>query len=449
MRASHYTVEVPVGSGTVLVNFLSRAVLELDADGLATYRRLLSSNARRPRDHELRAFHDVLRAGLFLIEDDFDEFEFLRARVQRDRADADELALVIAPTMGCNFGCHYCFQKRDTGGLTSDGERRLLDYVGTAIQGKKRIAVQWFGGEPLKEVCQLERISRDLIALADSRGLEYAAAIVTNGFLLTEETAHRLRACRIGAAQITLEGIKALHDHTRRAPKGISSYETILANVRTAGQLLDINLRVHVAPFNVRDVKTLLADLADRGIGDCVKSIYFAPLFDYKPREGRVQFNADDKRFYDAASFAQVEVELFEELARLHLPLPDILHGPFSVCTAVREHALVVGPSGRFYKCYFELDKVDRAFGNVELGITDAAREADWLNHEIARDDECRACPVLPICFGGCTHKWQEGAPKEVICTRLRYNAPQLLSVVFRQEHANAVSPVSDKVGAS
>jgi radical SAM protein with 4Fe4S-binding SPASM domain len=69
------------------------------------------------------------------------------------------------------------------------------------------------------------------------------------------------------------------------------------------------------------------------------------------------------------------------------------------------------------------------AFASLDGGISDAQREADWLDHEIARDEGCRNCAVLPICFGDCTHKWQEEEPNEVICTRLRYNARELLSI--------------------
>jgi uncharacterized protein len=445
VRASHYTLEIPIDSGTVLVSWLSRSVLELDTDGVATYRSFLGAGTRRPRRGDRRAFYEVLRAGLFLIDENFDELKFLRGRVAHDRGDSEELALVIALTMGCNFGCHYCFQDRAGSAMTPDDEQRLLAYVAERIEGKKRITVQWFGGEPLQQLDQVERLSQSLIALADRRGIDYTAAIVTNGYFLTENAARRLSACRVGAAQITLEGVKSLHDRTRIADKGTSSYETILANVQAAGQLMDISVRIHVAPFSVDGIKTLLADLAARGIARSVKSIYFAPLFDYKPRDERVQFRADDKRFYDAESFARVEVALFDELARLGLPVPDVLQGAFSVCTAVRENALVAGPSGRFYKCYFELDKPQRAIGNLESGITDVAREADWLDHEIARDEECRRCPVLPICFGGCTHKWQEGAPKEVICTRLRYNAPELLSIAFgRRGEGMGASTQSD-----
>ena len=38
------------------------------------------------------------------------------------------------------------------------------------------------------------------------------------------------------------------------------------------------------------------------------------------------------------------------------------------------------------------------------------------------RDEECAKCRFLPVCLGGCSKQWQEGADKSVICTPLRYN---------------------------
>jgi hypothetical protein len=183
VRASHYTLEVPIDTGTLLVNWLSRSVLELDAEGLATFRSFLGSRARLPRKGDRRDFFEVLRAGLFLVDEQFDELKFLRERVTQDRYDSEELALVIAPTMGCNFGCHYCFQDRAGSAMTPQDEQRLLEYVAERLEGRKRLAVQWFGGEPLQQLDLIERLSRSLMALADQRGILYGAAIVTNGLL--------------------------------------------------------------------------------------------------------------------------------------------------------------------------------------------------------------------------------------------------------------------------
>jgi uncharacterized protein len=256
--------------------------------------------------------------------------------------------------------------------------------------------------------------------------------------LLSGEVPSLLKGMGIHTAQITLDGDKNLHDRTRNAGGQGNSFETILSNVAQSAPFIDIKLRIHVAPFSVLSVKRLLSNLADRGIGRMVKEVYFAPLFNYKPQPQVGQFAPDSKRFFDAKSFADVEVELFAELKTLGLPMPDLLHAPFSVCTAVRENAIVVGPSGNLYKCYFELDKPERAVGDLREGLAPSGHLQQWLDHEIARDDECRSCKFLPVCFGGCSHKWQEGAPKSVICTRLRYNADQLLPLVFSESHRPA-----------
>ncbi|WP_407114274.1 SPASM domain-containing protein [Bradyrhizobium sp. LMG 9283] len=232
-------------------------------------------------------------------------------------------------------------------------------------------------------------------------------------------------------AQITLDGDKQLHDRTRSAGKGLSSFEAILSNSELAAACIEIKLRIRVAPFSVDRVKRLLTDVAERGIGNLVKELYFAPLFDYNPDPLATQFKSDTKRFFDSRSFAAVELELFGELKRLRFPMPDLLRAPFSVCTAVQENAVVIGPSGNLYICYFELDDSARSGGDVRSGISASDHLAGWLNHEIARDDECRSCKFFPICFGGCTHKWQKGADKGNICTRLKLNADGLLPLMY------------------
>lgn len=430
MRASHYNVEIAMDGGVLLVNLLSRAALELDQDSFEIFKQFLDGESADD-DPELHRFLKTLKAGFFLIEDSFDELKYLRERVVRERYDTDTLQLVIAPTMGCNFGCHYCFEDRPNVLMDSETEAQLLDYVERRLSGKTALAVQWFGGEPLQAIEQLERISIGLRRAAEARSASYSAAIVTNGYLLGGEIPSLLRSLGIRTAQITLDGDKALHDRTRHTVGGGGSFETVLSNILQAARFIDVALRIHVAPFNVLSVKHLLSNLAGRNIGHAVKEIYFAPLFNYKPHKTDPQFAPDERRFFDAKSFAAVEAELFACMKALGLPMPDLLHAPFSVCTAVRENAIVIGPSGNMYKCYFELDRMDRAVGDVRVGLKESAHLQAWLSHDIARDEECQGCKFLPVCFGGCTHKWQQRAPKDVICTRLRFNSEQVLPLMF------------------
>jgi uncharacterized protein len=432
MRFSNYNLELPIDGGVLLVNTLSRSVMELDSESFELFQEIAGGTFEDDGDPDFARFVGALRAGFFIVNDDFDELAYLRERVQSARFDPDELALVIAPTMGCNFACHYCFEDRRDAVMSQEAEEQLFGYVADRLPGRKSLAVQWFGGEPLKALDQVERISRRLIAMTRERGINYSSAIVTNAFLLSGGVPALLRELGIHSAQITLDGDKELHDRTRSAGGGRSSFETILGNIEAAAPYIDVKLRIHVAPFNVDRVKALLLDLSSRGVEKIVKEVYFAPLFHYKPAPQERQFKSDTKRFFDAESFAAVELELFAELKRLGMPMPDLLRAPFSVCTAVRENAAVVGPSGKLYKCYFELDKPSRSVGDLQNRMPASDKLNRWLDHEIARDDECKTCKFLPVCFGGCTHKWQEGADKGNICTRLKFNANGLLPLIYQ-----------------
>jgi uncharacterized protein len=152
MRASNYNLEMKVQGGVLLVNLLTRAALELDEDSFGVFRSLAEDSADDgdSDDPDIAGFLQVLKAGFFLVEDEFDEMAYLRERVRRERYDSDALAVVIAPTMGCNFGCHYCFEDRPNKLMAPEAELQLLDYVGRRLAGRTSLTVQWFGGEPLQ-----------------------------------------------------------------------------------------------------------------------------------------------------------------------------------------------------------------------------------------------------------------------------------------------------------
>ena len=435
MRESAYNLEIDNGGSVLLVNLLSRSVLELDQKSYDLFRNICDQNIVQPAANELEKFIDVLAGGRFICEDDFDEFAYLAERVRKARHDPTELAVVITPTMGCNFSCHYCFENRVDEGMSDDIEDNLISFIEERLRGKSALAVQWFGGEPLRALGKVEGISRRLIELADRHAVNYGAAMVTNGYLLSRDVASLLSNLGIHTVQVTLDGDKHFHDRTRRAESG-SSYETIVGNITDAAAYLDIRLRIHVAPYSAHSIKTLLRDIARRGIGNCILEVYFASLFNYKPDGKAHQFEPDGKRFYTTADYAEVVAELYAEALQLGLPVADPLTADFSVCTAVRENAIVVGPSGNLFKCYFELDKADQSVGDVRSGIVSQDRLKKWHAHEIARDDECRSCKFLPVCFGGCTQKWRESAPKETICTHLRFNAPKIFPLFYSAENS-------------
>jgi uncharacterized protein len=434
LRASRYNLAVDCGNVVMMTNLVTRAMLELERDAYETFCSLADGTAVTgvsAADTERNEFVAALRQGMFLVPDDLDELQYIRLLVQQARHDARELGVVIAPTMGCNFNCHYCFESRTEGRLEPENIQRLLALIASELAGRQRLVVQWFGGEPLLDLPAIRAINGTLQVLCEREWIQFASSAITNGAYLDQAVAEELATLGIGSVQVTLDGERSLHDRTRR-DDGPSSFQRALDGMRAAARAgIQARLRVHVAPFSLESVYRLLDELVAEGMTDHVAEIYFTPLFNYSPKRTLGQFQADDRRFFRASDFAEIEVGLYQRAAELGFRMPDILDEPFSVCTAVRSNTMVVGPSGHIYKCYFDLDHADRAVGHVSLGTEPSARHLSWLNHEIARDDECKQCKFLPVCFGGCTKKWFEGASKDTVCTPLRYNAEALMRVVW------------------
>ena len=134
------------------------------------------------------AFRRHLAKNLFLLPDDFDELAYIKDRTIEAQYDESQLGLVIAPTIGCNFSCHYCFEQRTSGELSEAPKKRSpTSFVKTSSEGTD-FAVQWFGGEPLLSLSLMERLSAAFLRLSAKHAVRYAATVITNGSMYWEKS---------------------------------------------------------------------------------------------------------------------------------------------------------------------------------------------------------------------------------------------------------------------
>lgn len=424
----------------LVVNLLSRAALELSTEAYLVFQGWAAApGSLEPPGDEEQDFHAFLRESLFLLPDDFDELAYIKERSRAERFDQSQLGLVIAPTQSCNFSCHYCFETHPPGELSPDFQRRVVNLVEERLPGRRELAVQWFGGEPLQSLGVIDRLSGELLRLANKHGAGYAATVITNGYLMSRPVAERLRADGVVAAQVSLDGDRALHDRTRFERPGQGSFDRIVENVCAAGDLFDITLRVHVAPFNVPSVHALVDTLAERGVARSVSEIYFAPLFNYRPNMKETPYRVDGRRFMGAREFAAVQADLLRHARERGFRTPDPLKASWGICTAVRENTIVVDAQGDLFKCYKDVGNARESYGRAGEAVALDVNRTKWLDIEVPRDAECRECQFLPVCFGGCTKQWQEGASKDVICTPLKFN--------WRERLPLELAPVAEAIG--
>ncbi|MBQ8964584.1 MAG: radical SAM protein [Clostridia bacterium] len=331
----------------------------------------------------------------------FDELEALSAKGRIACAFNDAVTLTICPTMGCNFDCPYCFENHRPGRMSQQTQDDVVALAERMLKtsGAKKLEVAWFGGEPLLMPDVIESLSERLMALAGQYNAEYRAAIVTNGYLLTQEVADMLGRCEVKMAQITLDGIGPEHDKTRHLAGGGPTYDRIVQNLRELRLPFKVNIRHNVHEDN-RDQIDPLSDqvkaLAEESGNDI--AYYAAPVRDndaYFERNAPVGI---------LGSGDLCEVDVRQEVKNFH-------SGKGAYCGANQLYSVGIDDHGRLFKCWEDVDKTQRSFGSAsQWDPADAIATADipaqliqYLNTALPMNDaECNSCVFLPQCIGGC-----------------------------------------------
>ena len=154
----------------------------------------------------------------------------------------------------CNLKCVHCYSHSAdvdySGELTTPQGLHLIDDL--ADFGAP--VMLFSGGEPLMRPDIFE-----LIARATEKGMR--AVISTNGTLITEEMAQRLKDAGLSYVGISLDGLEDTNDHFRGVP---GAFQKALAGVRSClAQGVKVGLRFTMTRENYQDVGGIL-DLVER-----------------------------------------------------------------------------------------------------------------------------------------------------------------------------------------
>ncbi|MDI3280861.1 MAG: thioether cross-link-forming SCIFF peptide maturase [Bacillota bacterium] len=144
-------------------------------------------------------------------------------------------ALCLHLAHDCNLRCRYCFAGQGSFG----GERRLMprevaeaavDFLLTASGNRRRLAIDFFGGEPLLNWPVLRATVEYGRRRAAALGKELAFTVTTNALLLDEEKTSYLLEQDISVV-LSLDGRPEVHDGQRLLPSGRGSYERVLPRI--------------------------------------------------------------------------------------------------------------------------------------------------------------------------------------------------------------------------
>ena len=338
----------------------------------------------------------------------YDERAALETMGRAACAGAHGIGLTICPTMGCNFDCPYCFEDHFAGKMTPEVQddvvalaTRLLD-----ASNAKDIHVTWFGGEPLLAPDIVESLSERLMALAEERGGSYAAGIITNGYLLTQEIADMLERCKVMTAQVTIDGLGATHNATRCLAGGGPTFDRIVSNLRDLKLSFRVHVRHNVHEGNMHEVDELKAFI--EGIAEeSGNRITYYPA----PVSGSDTADERGRQVGLLCESDASEIGIRQEAGRFS-------KGRGHYCGANNIWVVGIDASGNLQKCWEAVDKTDLSFGTAHdwdpadpLSTASCADNLTmYLNTAVpVPDDECRECIWLPMCAGGCPYRRLHG----------------------------------------
>jgi radical SAM protein with 4Fe4S-binding SPASM domain len=170
-------------------------------------------------------------------------------------------------TQRCNLECAHCYMSAhagaDTRGELSTGEcRRVIDEIARV---NPNVFLILTGGEPL-----LRRDLFEVAGYASAKG--FTTVLGTNGVLLREREAQRMREHGVLGASISLDSTdRVKHDAFRRLPGSWDGAVRATKVLTDAG--LDFSLHMSVTDWNVAEVPAMI-DLA-RALGAKVLNFFF------------------------------------------------------------------------------------------------------------------------------------------------------------------------------
>ncbi|MCP4694544.1 MAG: putative geopeptide radical SAM maturase [Desulfobacterales bacterium] len=334
--------------------------------------------------------------------------------------------------MDCNFACTYCYQGDLKGDLYMSERTagQFVDFIKKRFSSrKKKLLIDFYGGEPLLSYDLIKTISRELKPFAESREASYESTLVSNGSLFTRKRAKELAELGLSSIKITLDGPPEIHDRNRPFKNGKGSFQTLINNIKNTHDIVKIGIGGNYTEENYKHFVSLLDCLEKEGLTpDKLGIVKFSPVM--KPLEGYDTVSDCGAGCLSVTEPWIVEVEklLRKEILRRGYATPK--PSPI-LCLVENRDSHVVNYDGLIYKCPGFLGIKEWAIGDLETGVKEYD---DVYKIGVYKNEECGDCVYLPLCFGGCRYMTflRNGAITGIDCGKTYLDAS--LEIAVKQD---------------
>ncbi len=319
----------------------------------------------------------------------------------------------------CNIACEYCFylekeklfsSKKKTDFRMSEDtlETFVKQYINGQPYGTTEVNFTWQGGEPTLRGIGFYKKAIAFQNKYRRKGMKITNAFQTNGILLNNDWANFFKDndFLIG---ISLDGPEKLHNRFRKDRSGAGTFSSVMVGLDT--------LRKYNVDFN-----TLTAVQSDNG--NCPQEVYnflkrigstfmqFIPIVEAEGKGGVSYRTVNPQQWgnflntvfdlWIKQDLGRIFVQYFETMVGIYAGYPS----SFCVHSPVCGRAVVLEHNGNLYSCdHFVF--IENLLGNIHsttlINMVDSDFQKSFgLNKIKSLPLDCKECPYLKLCYGGC-----------------------------------------------
>lgn len=432
MKLSRYNFLRQCDEVTIFFNATTCALAVVDENFLRVIDDV-KNNSYDEKNYDAQLIADMKSSGC-LVEDDVDELERLEFYRNLSKYDMTNFGLTIAPTLDCNFRCKYCFETHPKGKMSSETQEALVRFAESRLSKAKKFSVTWYGGEPLLAKEIIWSLSEKFLELCAASSVDYDAFIITNASLLEDSDVEHFKQYKIHGAQITIDGVKEIHDSRRRSVTGESTFDRLIDRVNLLlNENLSVIVRINIDKDNIDRVDELLDILSERiNLHDKLK-IDFGQVLPFTDICRSIENDC-----YTNAQFADIMLPLYSKVWTHGFNMNKMSAYPaprVNFCCADYANSFVVDNHGELYRCWHHVGNLKMSSGNVNDGdnLTLEKNYLSWIQWNSIKNPKCRECTCLPLCMGGCPEGRRNSDDGQTVCGTVKYNLEKILEYYYEQ----------------
>ena len=394
MKQSHYNYTICEAEKIYCFNGLTKQFFSISQKNEYLLKSILDSPISII--NKLPHFYNMLIEGGFIIADDVNELNIIRAK-NKEACNSPNYNLVILPTLNCNFRCWYCYENHTTYKMSEQTVEKIQKYIQNIIDNNtiKSLNIEWFGGEPFLHFKNIIKpISLYAKNKCQERNILFSVGATSNGYLINEKIAKEFVDIDFKHIQITLDGEKSLHDKTRVAPNG-SSFEKILKNINfvcEVNPIVTITIRINY------DEKNFLPSLLFSQIKESID----------EKNHHRCSFLL--RKVWQVEHVAKADEKILEFIQLIKESSFNYNFGDFNMdfmpCYAAHKNMKLITPYGSIGKCTAKKDFEEQAIGFInDEGVIKWGNNLpfdDIYATPLFENEKCLNCKKLPLCMGNC-----------------------------------------------